>query len=73
MIPNDLKCIGIKDMADEQIEAMLRVIGHALSLADAAEDAELFGEVFEDCNELVLLLGGGGIQISLQAHITDQP
>lgn len=68
MIPNELKCLGLKDMADEQIMALLKVIGHALTLADDC-DEETFDEVFEDANELVLLLGGGGITLGVKAEI----
>lgn len=68
MIPNELKCLGLKDMADEQIMALLKVIGHALTLADDCGE-ETFDEVFEDANELVLLLGGGGITLGVRAKI----
>lgn len=71
MIPNELKCLGLKDMAEEQVLALVKVLGHALTLADDCGDMDTFDEVFEDCNDLVILLGGGGITLSLQPILRD--
>jgi S-adenosylmethionine synthetase len=60
----DVKCMGFKDMNPMQIEAMTRVMAHALNLADAyGEDA--FEEVFQDIDEMVQLFGAHGLTVEV--------
>jgi len=61
---DDLKTVGFKDMDPMQIEALTRVMAHALNLADAyGEDA--FEEVFQDIDEMVQLFGAHGLTVEV--------
>jgi hypothetical protein len=70
MIP-DVRCIGMKDMAPEQLVALLKVLNHALVLADESGNPDIFDEVFEDANDMVILFGATGIKVGLQVTLED--
>ena len=63
------KSLGFKDMHHDQVEALLKLIGHALKLADDIGEQEIFDEVFADAEELVLLFGGNCIQINTEVTV----
>lgn len=57
------RVVGFKDMHREQIDALTRVVGHALALSDAMSDREVFNRVLNDVETLVMLFGGQGVEI----------
>jgi hypothetical protein len=70
MIP-DVRCVGLKDMAPEQVMALLRVLNHVLVLAEQVGDPDIFDEAFEDANDMVILFGGSGIKTVLKVELED--
>jgi hypothetical protein len=64
MNEQEIKCIGFKDMDPMQVAALTRVMAHALNLADAC-DMDVFGEVFEDIDEMVQLFGAHGLTVEV--------
>lgn len=69
MIPEDMKTVGLKDMAEEQIEAIMKMAHHALILAQCTGDEDLYEEVLEDANDMVILLGGQSLQVGMSIKI----
>jgi hypothetical protein len=69
MIPKDIKTVGLKDMADEQIEAIMKMTHHALVLAQCTGDVDFYEEVLEDANDMVILLGGQSLQVGMSIEI----
>ena len=65
MTGQEVKSMGFKDMNPMQIEALTRVMAHALNLADAYSE-EAFEEVFQDIEEMVLLFGGDGLTVEVK-------
>ena len=65
MNEQEIKCIGFKDMDPMQIEALTRVMAHALNLADAYS-VDAFEEVFEDIDEMVKLFGSHGLTVEVK-------
>jgi hypothetical protein len=65
MNEQELKSMGFKDMNPMQIDALRKVMAHALNLADAYS-SEAFEEVFEDIEEMVLLFGGEGLTVEVK-------
>jgi len=55
----DLKTLGFKDMHPEQIQAVLNLIHMAL----ISSEEEYFEEVHAAAEDLVVLLGGVGIDV----------
>lgn len=64
MIPKQLNVLGLKDMSEMQMEALTKVLGHALILAEASGDTDIAEEVYADANELIELLGGSGVTVN---------
>jgi hypothetical protein len=64
MNEQEIKCIGFKDMNPMQVAALTKVMAHALNLADAC-DMDVFGEVFEDIDEMVQLFGAHGLTVEV--------
>lgn len=64
MIPDDMQVIGIKDMTKMQLEALTKVIGHAVILSQDCGCPDIAEEVLADANELVELLGGVGVAVT---------
>lgn len=60
----EVKSVGFKDMDPMQIEALTRILAHALNLADAYS-ADAFEEVFQDADELVQLFGAHGLTVEI--------
>lgn len=54
------KAMGFKDMHPDQVEALTRLIGHALS---AAEE-EHVPSLLESAEDVVVLFGGVGIEVT---------
>ena len=69
MIPPNLKSLGLKDMADEQVEAMMKVAYHAIALSHSTMDHELIDEVLDDVNAMVILFGGQGVTVDLSVDL----
>jgi len=63
MTPEDIKTVGFKDMDPMQLEAFVKVIGHAIILSELTEDEDVAAEVLEDANELVRLFGGNSVSV----------
>lgn len=55
----DLKTLGFKDMHPEQIQSLLNLIHVAM----VAADEEMFEEVHAAAEDLVVILGGVGIDV----------
>jgi hypothetical protein len=69
MIPENLKCLGFKDMSPEQVQALLVVVSHALNLADDMDDPRIFAAVLDDVDDMVRLFGASGVTVHLKAEL----
>lgn len=65
MKDEDVQCLGFKDMNPLQVEALMKVMTHALNLADDCDDPDLFQQVFDDIDEMVRLFGANGLKLDL--------
>ena len=69
MTPEDMKTVGLKDMSPMQLEALTKLIGHAIILSEHCGDADIAEDVLADANELIELLGGNGVSIHREVHL----
>ena len=53
------KVLGFKDMHPDQANALIRFMDHALSVAHE----EVFSELLEAAEDVVILFGGVGIEV----------
>lgn len=65
MNADELKTVGFKDMHPDQMDALMKVIGHALVFASREGD-EIFEQVHDDVNDLAQLFGA--VKIELETH-----
>lgn len=64
-----LKTVGFKDMHPDQLNALMKVVGHALILADNAGEST-FEQVYEDVNDLAQLFGAAGIELETHCSLS---
>lgn len=62
----NLKTLGFKDMHDDQIDALMKLVEAALNLSGAVGDAE-FEEMHSIAEDAVIMFGGVGIDVKFNA------
>lgn len=69
MNTQDLKTVGFRDMHPDQLNVLMKIVGHALILANNAGEA-IYEEVYEDANDLAQLFGAAGIELETHCSLT---
>lgn len=69
MNTQELKTVGFRDMHPDQLEALMKIVGHALILANNAGEG-IYEQVYEDANDLAQLFGAAGIELETHCALT---
>lgn len=71
----DFKSLGWREMHPMQVEALMNLIANAIALSQSSEEAgEIpgFSEVMiQDCDDLVRLFGGKGLEVHFENSAID--
>ena len=59
------KSLGLNQMHPMQVHALMDVINLSIQLASMLDDDNILEEVEDKANDLVQLLGGGGVKVEV--------
>ena len=59
------KSLGLNQMHPMQVDALMDVINLSIQLASMLDDDNILEEVEDKANDLVQLLGGGGVKVEV--------
>jgi hypothetical protein len=62
----DMKTLGLKEMHNFQVEALLEFVHDALNLAAMTGDKDIVADVEQSADELIRLFGGTGVSVTFQ-------
>ena len=68
MIDPKMKTLGMKDMHPAQVEALIDFVATSLNLAHLTNDQDMMDETEAAADELIRMLGGNGIKITVDAY-----